>query len=46
MLPTRDSFHLSGYIQTEVKGWKKILFANENQKSRSKKVFKKDKEKA
>ena len=32
MLPTRDPPQNKGYIQTEVKGWKKIYHANRDQK--------------
>ena len=32
MLPTRDPPQNKGYIQTEVKGWKKIFHANKDQK--------------
>ena len=31
-LPIRDPFQTQGYIQTEMKGWKKVFHENENQK--------------
>ena len=32
MLSTGDPLQTQGHIQTEMRGWKKIFYANENQK--------------
>ena len=32
MLPTRDPLQTQGHTQTEMRGWKKVFHANENQK--------------
>ena len=43
MLSTRDPPQNKGYIQTEVKGWKKIFHANKDQKKAGVAIFISDK---